>query len=201
MLVTRPWGICPEAIDKQTCDKIIRLGYEKFEPAGTGNETLGNPDDRFKLNSDRISDIAWLTERWLLDLVWNHMLIANENSGWKFDITKCESLQLTRYKEGRFYNFHIDGQGDHLAAYTSNNLRKGLCRKLSMTIVLNSDYEGGQFQFSAYKNEKYAIVMPKNLEKTGSIIVFPSFMEHRVTPVTKGVRYSLVVWFIGPPFK
>ena len=129
------------------------------------------------------------------------METANEKAGWKFDITKCENLQLTRYKEGGFYNFHIDGQGDHLAVYTSNNLRKGLCRKLSMTIVLNSDYEGGQFQFSSYKNEKCIIAIPPNLEKTGSIIVFPSFIEHRVAPITKGVRYSLVVWFLGPPFK
>jgi len=37
--------------------------------------------------------------------------------------------------------------------------------------------------------------------KTGSIVVFPSDMEHRVAPVTKGIRYSLVVWFVGPPFK
>jgi PKHD-type hydroxylase len=61
-----------------------------------------------------------------------------------------------------------------------------------MTIVLNEDYEGGEFEFF---DDKRLIK-----EKTGTVIVFPSYIVHRVRPVTKGIRYSLVVWFCGEPF-
>ena len=70
----------------------------------------------------------------------------------------------------------------------------GKTRKLSMSIILNSNFEGGDFEMRDVNNR-----VPR-LEE-GSIIVFPSFIEHRVVPVTKGVRYSLVAWFVGPPFK
>ena len=69
-----------------------------------------------------------------------------------------------------------------------------------MTVLLNDNYEGGEFQFVICNQEKCEIHVPE-FNKIGSIIVFPSDMEHRVAPVTSGVRYSLVVWFLGPPFK
>ena len=62
-----------------------------------------------------------------------------------------------------------------------------------MTIVLNDDYEGGEFNFFDCEN------LIK--EKTGTIIVFPSYAVHKVNPITKGTRYSLVVWFVGEPFQ
>ena len=65
-----------------------------------------------------------------------------------------------------------------------------------MSIVLNSDFEGGDFEISGLDDENK---FPR-LEE-GSIIVFPSFMGHRVAPVTKGIRYSLVAWFVGSPFR
>ena len=76
----------------------------------------------------------------------------------------------------------------------------GHVRKLSMTVLLNDNYEGGEFQFVTYNKEECDINTPE-FNKTGSIVVFPSDVEHRVTPVTKGIRYSLVVWFLGSPFK
>jgi PKHD-type hydroxylase len=64
-----------------------------------------------------------------------------------------------------------------------------------MSILLNEDYEGGDFKF--YDDEEFAL---KEKSK-GSILVFPSYMQHCVKEVTKGNRYSLVVWFLGPKFK
>mgnify|MGYP003307903561 FL=1 len=69
-----------------------------------------------------------------------------------------------------------------------------------MTILLNDDYEGGDFQFATYAKEQCEIITPE-YNKQGTVIVFPSDMEHRVLPVTKGTRYSLVTWFLGPPFQ
>ena len=72
--------------------------------------------------------------------------------------------------------------------------------ELSMTILLNDDYEGGNFEFALYKDEECKKIIP-DFNKFGSIVVFPSFVEHRVKPITKGERHSLVCWFVGPPFK
>ena len=72
-------------------------------------------------------------------------------------------------------------------------------RKLSMTVLLNESFEGGDFEFASYGKEESTIT-PLEM-KQGDVVVFPSFMEHRVAPITKGIRYSLVTWFLGPPFK
>ena len=74
----------------------------------------------------------------------------------------------------------------------------GHVRKLSMSVLLNDNFEGGAFEFATYGKED-CIITPIEVE-AGSVIVFPSWMEHRVAPVTKGIRYSLVTWFVGPPF-
>ena len=111
-------------------------------------------------------------------------------------------MQINRYKKGGFYEFHKDCKGDHLSAYNlpDKKFMHGHVRKLSMTVLLNDNYEGGEFQFATIYRGKREIHTPE-FNKTGSIIVFPSDMEHRVAPVTKGIRYSLVTWFLGPPFK
>ena len=68
-------------------------------------------------------------------------------------------------------------------------------RKLSMTVILSNptDYDGGEFIFESTGDEVF--------KNQGTIIVFPSFIRHRVNPVTKVIRYSLVNWFEGPAFK
>jgi PKHD-type hydroxylase len=72
-----------------------------------------------------------------------------------------------------------------------------LVRKLSLSLLLNDDFEGGEFHINQ-GNEKQPIIVPT---KKGRAILFPSFMIHRVTPVTKGIRRSLVVWVLGPKFQ
>ena len=91
-------------------------------------------------------------------------------------------------------------------------IQKGKIRKLSMTISLNdgTEYDGGQLQFD-YKNVSFDEWTNEKIEsskvachqifKKGSIVVFPSFLWHRVTPVTRGTRYSLVAWNWGWPFQ
>ena len=63
-----------------------------------------------------------------------------------------------------------------------------------MSLVLNSDFEGGNFKI--FDSEDGMLELPQ-----GTMIFFPSFLMHRVTPVKQGTRYSLVSWFLGPPFK
>ena len=101
-----------------------------------------------------------------------------------FDVSQFrEGFQFTRYEVGEFYGPHFDIGPGRLTE-----------RKLSLTVQLSApeDYTGGELviypEFVAAKDQ-------------GSMTVFPSFMCHNVLPVKTGVRYSLVSWLAGPPFK
>ena len=97
-----------------------------------------------------------------------------------------EEAQVSEYSKGQFYHWHTDSSIDMDT--------EPPVRKLSMTLLLNdpSEFEGGNLEIAG-----------KNLSpmKQGHAAIFASFLQHRVTPVTKGVRKSLVVWFNGEPFK
>ena len=187
-------------LDKSTCDKIRMLAEDKWTKSRIADGKSPAEEIVPKKNV-RTSEIVWIQNQWVYDTIWSYMAEANIKAGWKYDIESAEDMQISRYKKGGFYNFHKDGKNDHLSVYTENNpIILGRVRKLSMTVLLNDDYDGGEFQFASYKKQKCVISTPE-FNKTGSIIVFPSDMEHRVAPVTKGIRYSLVVWFLGPPFR
>ena len=208
---TNDWFYFIGALDKKTCNKIRNSAKGKWEESGvnvkkgeltveeriTGSKPIPGIDKKI-----RISDVVWTNDQWIYDTIWPYMEEANERAGWKYDIRAAENMQIIRYKKGGFYNLHKDGKGDHLSVYDEpdNEFKHGYVRKLSMTVLLNDNYEGGEFQFATYSKEKCKIETPE-FNKTGSIVVFPSDMEHKIAPVTKGIRYSLVVWFLGPPFK
>ena len=170
-------------IPHEICQKLINLGRGNWNQA----QTFGSAKEGTTLNNIRKSDVVWIQEQWVYDLIWGYMLSANEQGGWKYNIVAAENCQVTRYTKDGFYTWHKDGMGSH------GEVIHGNVRKLSMSIVLNSNYEGGGFEMRGLENKI------SKLEE-GSIIVFPSFIEHRVAPVTKGIRYSLVVWFVGPPY-
>jgi PKHD-type hydroxylase len=210
MYTTNEWFTFTEGLDKKTCNKIRNSAKGKWKRSEI-NVKKGAPTDEERITGAeripginkkaRISDNVWTNDQWIYDTIWPYMEQANERAGWKYDITGAEGIQITRYKQGGFYGFHRDGMNDHQSAYDmpGNGVFHGNVRKLSMTVLLNDNYEGGEFQFASYGSEKCTISAPDS-NKTGTIVVFPSEMEHRVTPVTKGIRYSLVTWFVGPPF-
>ena len=207
MYATNEWFVLNGAVDKKTCNKIKKLPSSWQESAvdtqtdTTLAERKTGRKGNFKSDSTlRISDVAWATDQWLYDCIWPFMEEANYNSGWRYDIKAAESMQITRYGPGGFYNFHRDGMGDNLSAYKNptNTFMNGRVRKLSMSIILNGNFQGGKFEFATYGREVCQITPIE--ASPGTIIVIPSSMEHRVTPVTKGIRYSLVTWFLGPPF-
>jgi PKHD-type hydroxylase len=81
----------------------------------------------------------------------------------------------------------------------------GKIRKLSVTCSLSDpkDYKGGELEFD-FRNmdpDKKSVRKCAEISERGSIVVFPSHIWHRVKPVTKGTRYSLVIWNLGHPFK
>jgi PKHD-type hydroxylase len=115
------------------------------------------------------------------------LAVKTNNERYWFDLLGFhQELELTRYSEGDFFDWHMDfGPGDISA------------RKLSITVQLSDpdDYEGGDLEFMI--NHKY-VKAPRD---KGTIVVFPSFVQHRVTPITKGVRQSIVGWVSGPPYR
>ena len=205
MISFNEWHIIHEAIDRKTCKKIISLGKDSFKPA-QADLHIESKEDKERINEygvdkdTRVSDISWITNvKWVKDLIIPALASANVNAGWKYNVIGVESLQLTRYKKDGFYTWHSDGKGCHLSGRTYGKDPNPYVRKLSMTILLNDSYEGGEFQFASY-NKKECMISTPEFSKVGSSVVFPSVMEHRVVPVKKGTRYSLVGWFIGPPF-
>ena len=205
MQLVNEWYYFENELSSDVCEIILNLSGKEWESgvvdaAGTKEFTEKERIEGTKRNWEekknlRTSDIRWV-EGDNLEIARNilapYMAEANDRAGWKFIIENMQNSQLTRYDEGEFYSWHADGGSDHL--YNSGNR----VRKLSMTVCLNDDYEGGELQMCSYGQAECKITVPP--QGKGTIIVFPSFMDHQVAPVTKGVRYSLVTWFTGPPF-
>jgi PKHD-type hydroxylase len=181
-------------ISPEICKKLISLGDGKWN---TAHLLDSHKDSTINADSVRISDVVWVEEQWVFDLIWSYMMTANKNAGWKYDITAAESCQITRYTKNGFYTWHQDGIGSHnkVGNNPNNKFLYNNTRKLSMSILLNSDFKGGRFQLNTGANKNKIPI------GQGTIIVFPSFLVHRVTPIIEGMRYSLVTWFVGPPFR
>ena len=149
MNVTNTWYSFEGELDKTVCNKIIQLGENKWEDSLVDIKKEITNEERISgrvpdLQSDpnmRKCSVAWLGELSLYDVVFPYARNANDNSGWKYDIPVVEKMQLTRYSGGEFYNFHRDGNGDHLSAYNNpkDEILHGYVRKLSMSIILNDD--------------------------------------------------------------
>jgi len=188
------------------CDHIVERGNQETEIIGsTGGFDVKkdySKENLEKLKKKRNSNIVWLNDKWIYDEIHPLVHSANYQSGWKFQWDWTESCQFTKYKLNQHYGWHVDtwekpyeNQGKNI---------DGKIRKLSTVCVLSdsSEYEGGEFEFQFRNHEDSTKVWQvKEVMKKGSVIVFPSFTWHRVKPVTKGTRYSLVTWHLGQPFK
>ena len=104
-----------------------------------------------------------------------------------YSLKEFEPLQYTIYKEGDFYDWHIDS---HAKSYDN-----GMIRKLSFTLCLNEDYEGGNFSVSSpHPISEKTKIEKIDKPKKGTMIVFPSYTWHKVDKVTSGIRKTLVGW-------
>jgi PKHD-type hydroxylase len=186
-----PYVVWNGAFTKQECDEIIAVGDNKIPQGATINLDTDNDIDNI-----RRSKVSWLKEH---DVPWLYPRIeyvAQQLNGHHYDFDLWglnEDLQYTVYTADNqgFYNWHQD-------SFTSikDNIDLRLPRKFSMSFQLSdpSEYEGGELRIHD-GNISHA---PKEL---GMAIAFPSWQLHSVTPVTRGVRKSLVVWITGPRFR
>ena len=147
----------------------------------------------------RNSKNSWLHPFWIYKEIKPFIEYSNKLSKWNLDYNIIEEFQFTKYEGNKkqHYSWHSDED-------TEKEIGQPV-RKLSTIIMLSDpkNFEGGDLEFYNYSppKRKNKILKTHHLKQQGTIITFPSFVIHRVLPVTKGLRYSLVVWHKGPRFK
>lgn len=189
------WQLLEGRFSKGFCERIVSLASLLPEhQAIVGSTEAG--ESRAD-NQIRRSKIRWINgaipdfRDFYLDVV--DMFRDSNRRAFGAELWHLHEMQFTQYDaadEG-FYNWHNDVQ------WESPNCGH---RKLSMVIQLSdpSEYEGGDLEIQTIH---LGPPDPTVLRKQGNVIVFPSFLMHRVTPVTKGTRYSLVAWMEGPKWR
>ena len=173
----------------EQCQMVIQAGRsEPKQNAYVGNDkgTRGGVVD----TETRTSHISWIpfkkTPEMYKDI--DKIMQATNRNHFGFDgMQITEMAQYTEYPEGGFYEWHVDND--------VNFAHEPVVRKISMTLLLSPDneFEGGDLELMT---EGKAAKL-----KQGHAIFFASFIRHRVTPVIRGNRKSLVMWFGGTPFR
>ena len=171
------------------CKMVIEAGREEpkkdAEVGANENQKEGVLD-----TNTRTSHISWIPFKKMPEMyrdIEQLMMQTNANHFGFDNMRITELAQYTEYPEGGFYDWHVDNYVD--CQYEPP------VRKISMTCLLSpeNEFEGGDLELV---KEGQAIKL-----KQGQAAFFASFIRHRVAPVTKGVRRSLVMWFGGTPFK
>jgi PKHD-type hydroxylase len=170
----------------EQCQLIINAG--RSEPVQMGE--VGGGDKGTVDTKTRTSHISWIPFNKMPEMYATLERVIHQTNGNHFgfeNIRLTEPAQYTEYPEGGFYDWHIDSD--------VNCAKEPPVRKISMTCLLSPDneFEGGGLELMS----EGKVAKPKQ----GQAIFFASFIRHRVIPITKGTRKSLVMWFGGTPFK
>ena len=208
------------AIPPNICEEIIEIGQNSYNEYGQ----IGGSNDGIEDHGTRKSGVAWLDRDATLqdgltifDHIIPHVRKVNEDY-FKFDLSYHETYQFTSYKHDpnapEFYSWHCDG---HFEPYNEEDCkddpnkdeRLNTYRKLSYSVNLThpDKYEGGHFEWTDPFMQNPQSMTPDNIKfraqqnarEQGSIIIFPSFVYHQVTPVTRGLRQSLVCLLYTSP--
>jgi PKHD-type hydroxylase len=178
-------------------------------------------DNKGVMSSDnkvRNSDVVFFRNPELQSVLWDIVRAANNMMGYNMDLTGAEDPQFTKYGPKQHYYWHQDQaigcpgrkfipnvdmipkNGNPMEFIPDVNLI-GTVRKMSITLLLNDpkEYKGGEFEMAYTYRGK--LIRKKVKGKKGTVIIFPSWIEHRVIPVKEGTRYSIVQWFAGAPWK
>ena len=143
-------------------------------------------------NISRKTKISWIKDKKILSIFLSYAQEANKSADWNFDIDRIEPLQYAEYSVEDEFGWHVD--------QSNTPYPDGRVRKISFSIFLNDNFEGGEFDIETGN--------PKDKKRYTTIkgepnhaFFFQSDYWHRVRPITKGVRKSLVGWVLGPRFK
>lgn len=178
----------PGCLDQETVDTLISLG----DKSSIGDSKIGTVNNQSQYNKIRKSRVGWIYREGneeLFNKIIECMIRVNfHHFGFKID--SIEALQYSIYEDAGHYNYHHD---IHFTAGLS-------MRKLSASFCLSGieEYQGGELELIHYGDyEQNYLTFKMN---RGDMIVFPSFVTHRVLPVISGTRKSIVVWASGPKF-
>ncbi len=181
-------------LDKEEIEKLTQ--YCKAFEVQRATISSENPtiNDEIRISNtnfhNRNNENAWIFDR------INHAVEEINSKFYHFDLHGYNYFQYSEYlgsNKGK-YDFHMDTFMD------SESLKLSSTRKLSLVLLLSEpgvDFEGGDFQMNTSNEQQCETI---NMQK-GTLIAFPSFLLHRVTPVSKGVRRSIAIWVEGPKFK
>lgn len=180
----KDWNVCghfESAFSPEECGRIIALRTEMKAGEATPVPKAGPPRDSRICWVRPSPDSAWLFEK------LRQSIVHVNNTVYRAELDGCtEPLQISEYGVGHFFDWHLDIGRDESSI-----------RKISFIVQLSdeADYEGGVF-------EVFSSVHPVAVPKTrGTIVLFPSYILHRVTKVTRGSRMSPVGWIGGPPYR
>jgi PKHD-type hydroxylase len=175
-----PYVFLENVFSPDDCDRVMDIGRTRALQPG---QVSGSDAD----NSMRDSSVTLLKPdadtQWMYDRVFDVVSRFN-NQLWRFELAGAEPMQFAAYGVDQHYDWHVD-----LWANKPKN-----ARKLSVSVQLNAseEYEGGSFEVD--QSGAPNAIGPR---AKGAMILFPSYVLHRVQPVTSGIRHSLVTWFVG----
>lgn len=182
----------PAYVDNTLSSSQIEAVTAWAEEAGMEPAKIGSGFSGVRDNHTRRASVAWLHPENLPQgaaEIFERSILAANNDGFNFELTGMEALQFTVYDSANAgeYKWHVDTAA----------IGDGSIRKLSVSILLSdpSEFEGGKLLLCPDGNTTVAE------ERKGRAIFFPSWIPHCVTPVTRGIRKSLVIWAHGPAFK
>jgi PKHD-type hydroxylase len=188
--ITFPFVTWDNGFTEEELNAIVKY----CDVSGTEFGTTFGSENKEEIEKHRVSNIMFHDRNentaWIFDKL-NFIIQAANEQFYNFDLNGYSKFQYTTYDSNGRYDWHTD---------MSFGVKYGEDvepRKLSLTLLLNDDFEGGEFQIN---NGKEETPIPVEMHK-GRVVLFPSFMIHRVKPITKGIRKSLVVWVLGPKFR
>jgi len=170
------------AISHNSCNQMIqKFEQQKLQKAEVGGENDGTVELDIR-NVDKLDIPNYVG----IGATLTGMGLQMNRFAWNFDVTHSNQSEYLMYDVDGMYKTHVD---------TSILPQSSEIRKITVLAFLNEDFEGGKF-YIENGHERYYPPQSK-----GTVLAFPSFMNHGVEPVTKGVRRSIVTWLVGPWFK
>lgn len=178
------------AVGNKFCNDVIKFAstLEKKEASTTG------PKHKQVFSDYRKSKIVWLNEKWIYKELLKFIDMGNK-AGYNFDLNRAEAIQYTRYDSNGHYEWHVDQLNGPIEDSKPDTRKLSLCLNLTDP----SEYEGGDFWVCKPHPlpENAETIKLDFMQTRGAAVVFPSYVFHKVAPVTKGTRHSLVCWMRG----
>ncbi len=176
------YQVWPSSLKEEQVDNIIELGLRQPAQEATVFSSAES------MQGIRSCTVRWLDDEWLQMLLWQYVEKANAR-GFGLDVERRSEIQLIEYRaeQNAGYDWHHDVQW---------NGQSDLDRKVSLTVQLSraDEYVGGDFEFDEVKTNA-------DFRSKGTVLAFPSYLRHRIHPITAGTRRALVAWFFGPRWR